>query len=291
MEFRNLITFLRVAEVGSFTGAAKQLGYVQSTATIQIKQLEEELGAVLFDRIGKKVELTSNGEAFMYYANQLVNLSEQARQFYKQPEKIEGSLRIGILESLLINVLPEILPIYHKNRPLIKVQTRTSPANELFKMLRQNELDILYFVGKKMHNPDFIHAWSEPVKIVFVTHPDNPIVHKKNVLLQELTEESLILTEDNGFYRDALDEAAMQHGLAIQPLFVIDNTTAIIKLLKKRIGISFLPEYTVRENILNKQLAIVNVIDCPIQFWSQLLYHKNKFLTPQMEYFIKLIKE
>lgn len=291
MEFRNLKTFLCIAETGSFTGAAKQLGYVQSTVTIQIKQLEEELGTVLFDRIGKRIELTSSGQAFMQYANQLVYISEQARQFCKQPEKIEGNLRIGILESLLMEVLSEKLLDYHKMLPLIKVQTRTSPANDLFEMLKQNKLDIVYFLGKKMHSPEFIHAWSEPVRIIFVTHPSNKLACKKEVLLRELADESFILTEDNGFYRNALDEAAMQHGIEINPLFVIDNTSAIIKLLKKGIGVSFLPEYAVRESIQNNELATIDVVDCPIQIWGQLFYHKNKFVTPQMEHFIELIKK
>ena len=290
MEFRNIITFLSVAEIGSFTGAANQLGYVQSTVTIQIKQLEEELGTVLFDRIGKRVELTANGQSFMHYANQLVNISEQAKLIGKRPEKIEGNLHIGILESLLIWILSEKLPIYHQLFPLIKVLTRTAPSNELFQMLKQNKLDMVYFLGKKMHIMDFVCAWSEPVKIVFVSHPDNPYANKKNVLLKELLEQPLILTENTGFYRSILEETAMEQGITIQPLFIIDNTSAIIKLLKKGLGISFLPEYAVNESLINNELVTIDVEDCSIQLWSQLFYHKDKWLTPQMESFIELIK-
>lgn len=290
MEFRNIITFLAVAEQGSFTGAANQLGYVQSTVTIQIKQLEEELGTILFDRIGKRVELTANGQNFMHYANLLVNISEQAKLIGKRPEEMEGNLRVGILESLLIWVLSEKLPEYYQVFPLIKVLTRTAPANELFKMLKQNELDMVYFLGKKMHSNDFVCAWSEPVRIVFVSHPDNPFANKKNVLLRELVEQPFILTENTGFYRSALEEIAMEQGISIQPLFVIDNTSAIIKLLKKGLGISFLPEYAVQESLLNNELVIIDVEDCSIQLWIQLFYHKDKWLAPQMESFIKLIK-
>lgn len=64
MEFRNILAFIMVAEQGSFTLAAKKLGYVQSTVTVQIKQLEGELNLVLFDRIGKNVQLTSDGQNF-----------------------------------------------------------------------------------------------------------------------------------------------------------------------------------------------------------------------------------
>ncbi|MEC1760047.1 LysR family transcriptional regulator [Schinkia azotoformans] len=290
MEFRNIITFLTVAEQGSFTGAANQLGYVQSTVTIQIKQLEEELGTILFDRIGKRVELTANGKNFMHYANLLVNISEQAKLIGKRPEEMEGNLRIGILESLLIWVLSEKLPDYYKVFPLIKVLTRTAPAKELFQMLKQNELDMVYFLGKKMHSNDFVCAWSEPVRIVFVSHPDNPFANKKGVILRELVEQPFILTENTGFYRSALEEIAMEQGISIQPLFVIDNTSSIIKLLKKGLGISFLPEYAVQESLINNELVIIDVEDCSIQLWIQLFYHKDKWLTPQMESFIKLIK-
>ncbi|MEC1715145.1 LysR family transcriptional regulator [Schinkia azotoformans] len=290
MEFRNIITFLTVAEQGSFTGAANQLGYVQSTVTIQIKQLEEELGTILFDRIGKRVELTANGKNFMHYANLLVNISEQAKLIGKRPEEMEGNLRIGILESLLIWVLSEKLPDYYKVFSLIKVLTRTAPAKELFQMLKQNELDMVYFLGKKMHSNDFVCAWSEPVRIVFVSHPDNPFANKKGVILRELVEQPFILTENTGFYRSALEEIAMEQGISIQPLFVIDNTSSIIKLLKKGLGISFLPEYAVQESLINNELVIIDVEDCSIQLWIQLFYHKDKWLTPQMESFIKLIK-
>jgi DNA-binding transcriptional LysR family regulator len=173
---------------------------------------------------------------------------------------------------------------------LIKVLTRTAPANELFRLLKQNELDMVYFLGKKMHSNDFVCAWSEPVRIVFVSHPDNPFANKKGVLLRELVEEPFILTENTGFYRSALEEIAMEQGISIQPLFVIDNTSAIIKLLKKGLGISFLPEYAVQESLFNNELVIIEVEDCSIQLWGQLFYHKDKWLTPQMESFIKLIE-
>lgn len=290
MEIRNIITFLCVAEKCSFTGAASQLGYVQSTVTMQIKQLEEELGAVLFDRIGKKVELTANGHNFMHYAYQIVKISEQAKLHAKRPEKIEGTLRIGILESLLMWVLSDKLLKYHHTFPLIKINTKTAPANELFQMLKQNELDIVYLLDKKLCSKDLVCPWSEPVKIVFATHPDNPFTAKKDVLLREIADQPFILTETAGFYRGALEKTAMEQGFIIQPLFTIDNTSAIIKLLKKELGISFLPEYAVRESVKKNELAIIDVKDCTIQFWSQLFYHKDKWLTPQMEGFIEIIK-
>lgn len=290
MEIRNISTFLCVAEMGSFTKAAKQLGYVQSTVTMQIKQLEEELGIILFDRIGKKIELTSHGQKLLYYANHLVKISEQAKLIGKNPEKIEGKLRVGILESLLVWVLSEKLLQYYTYFPHIRIKVKNAPADELFKMLKQNELDIVYLLEKKHCYKDFICAWAEPTKIVFVTHPQNPFANKKKILLKDLLEQPLILTENKGFYRSALEDITMQKGIVLQPLFVIDNTSAIVKLLKTGLGVSFLPEYAVKESVMKNELTIIDVEDCVIQFWSQLFYHKDKWLTPQMESFIELIK-
>lgn len=290
MELRNIVTFLRVAETGSFTEAANQLGYVQSTVSIQIKQLEKELGIVLFDRIGKNVELTSNGQTFLFYANQLVKVSEQAKSIGKQPEKLEGELRVGILESLLMWVLSEKLLQYHAAFPYITINTKTAPANELLQMLKHNELDIVYLLDKRLCGKDFICAWSEPVRIVFVTHQGNPFAGKKVFLKELVAKQSFILTENTGFYRRALEEVAMEKGIVIQPLFAIDNTSAIIELLKKGLGVSFLPEYAVKESVTKNELSIIDVEDCFMQFWSQLFYHKDKWLTPQMKSFIELIK-
>ena len=83
MELRNIITFLKIAELQSFTKAAKQLGYNQSTVTVQIKQLESELNICLFDRIGKSIRLTEKGTEFFEYANQLVEIAEKAKKIAK----------------------------------------------------------------------------------------------------------------------------------------------------------------------------------------------------------------
>ena len=101
MEYRNLVTFLRVAELQNFTQAANALGYAQSTVTFHIQSLEEELGVVLFDRIGKKISLTQAGEALLHYANEMVRLETEMRGIGKQTEELAGTLRVGVVESIL----------------------------------------------------------------------------------------------------------------------------------------------------------------------------------------------
>ena len=100
MELRNINTFLKAAATQNFSKAAEQLGYSQSAVTVQIRQLEKELGTPLFERIGKRVSLTERGMEFTSYANEIMRVTDQARFFAKDQRELDGTLRIGGVESV-----------------------------------------------------------------------------------------------------------------------------------------------------------------------------------------------
>ena len=110
MELRNLITFLRAAKLESFTKTAEELNYVQSTVTMQIRQLETELGYPLFDRIGKKVFLSQKGKELLPYAEQIVQAMHNATQIKSPSSEVKGVLHLGILESLFTSVFSGLIP-------------------------------------------------------------------------------------------------------------------------------------------------------------------------------------
>lgn len=93
MELRNITTFLRVAELQNFTHAAQELGYSQSAVTVQIRQLETELGVPLFERIGRSVNLTTPGQAFLQQAGEIIKAAERARDAVRTAPEPEGTLR------------------------------------------------------------------------------------------------------------------------------------------------------------------------------------------------------
>lgn len=106
MELRNINTFLHIAELHSFSRTARQLGYSQSAVSSQIAQLEAELGAPLFDRVGKTVRLTGAGETFLGYARTLLATVEQAQAALQLPQQISGRLRIALADSVCSTFLP-----------------------------------------------------------------------------------------------------------------------------------------------------------------------------------------
>lgn len=289
MEFRNIATFLRAAALGNFARTAEELGYAPSTVTMQIQQLEEELGFPLFDRIGKKISLTMLGTQFLTYASELDSLSEKAKHLGTEPHKIQGTLRIGTLESLFSSTLLPLLPLYTRDFPNMTLEFKTTSTAELFEMLKRNELDIIYVLDKKITEKDCIRAYSNPEVLVFVCSGEHALAGKKQVPLSDILKQPLILTEKVSLYRRSLEDLAAEQNLLTEPFLTIDNTGFIVTLVKQGLGISFLPEYCVRSGIADGSLALIPTGSQPVQFYSQLFYYKNKWISPQLAGLIRLL--
>ncbi len=289
MEIRNIKTFLRVAELQSFSNAAEQLGYSQAAVTVQIKQLEQELGTNLFERIGKHIKLTDNGIRFIPYATNLLKAAQDAKNFINGDEHPIGRLRIGVMESLFSNVMPPVLLEFRKLCPAVETSAHTGLISKLFDMIRQNDIDILYFLEKRVYFPEWVKVIEKPEPIIFVSSSAHPFAKKKQVSLKKILAEPFILTEKEGSYRYALDQMLAARGLELHPFLEAGNTDVIAQMLLNSPNLSFLPQYVVQKYIDSGELSVIHADMPPIQMWHQLIYHKNKWITPQLKIFINLM--
>ena len=289
MEFRNILTFVRLAEVRNFSKTAQQLGYSQSAVTAQIQQLERELDAQLFERIGRQVKLTQAGQRFLPRALDILNAVHRAESVAQEPEQVSGSLRIGTCESYVISVLPPILTQFIRRFPQVEVRMITGDAQDLFDLLRQNDADLLFFLDQKIYSPDWIKLLERPERVHFVASAQCPLAGRKNIPIPQLLAQPLFLTEQGVSYRYAMEQALAAQGFELHPVLEVGNTDVITRFLLDNEGISFLPEYVVREHLRNGRLVILDT-QCPdIPMWSQLVYHRNKFVSPQMRVFLQLL--
>ncbi len=292
MEYRNIITFLRVAELQNFTQAANSLGYAQSTVTFHIQSLEEELGIKLFDRIGKKISLTIAGEYLISYANEIMHIESEIKQLYKKLDNISGTLRIGVVESLLSTYVEKAILLYRQKFPNVFLEIRTASTLELMELLESNDVDIILIIGKRIVDHNFIRSLIKPEKIFFVTSSSNKLVGKDTVSFQEVAEQPLILPEKASFYRQIAEEVAAQFDCILAPAIQVNNTATIIRLLKEGMGISFLPNYLIAHDVATGELSPLNIVNDHLQnYYIQILYHKNKWVTPHMKGFTALMKE
>ena len=158
-------------------------------------------------------------------------------------------------------------------------------------MLRQNDVDLIYALDEKISRKNCIKTCVKPERIVFSASPGHSLAAQKTITLSEIVKHPLILAERISIYRQELDAAAARLEIEFTPFLEVNNLEVILKLLKKGIGISFLPEYVVKESVNKGELVLLNVSDCKVNLWSQVIRHKNKWVTPQMNLVMQLIRE
>lgn len=122
MDIRNLVTFIHVAELNSFTKAAEALGYSQSTVSFQIRQLEEELHFPLFERIRHTVALTEKGRGVLEYAHQITRLAQELKDSVQEEKEVKGHVRLAMADSLCDSLLSEKFPDFRKRYPAITLK-------------------------------------------------------------------------------------------------------------------------------------------------------------------------
>ncbi len=168
MDFREINTFIHVANQESFSKAADVLGYTQAAVSIQIKQLESELGTRLFDRIGKHISLTHQGKAFYQYALRITSEIEEAKDVLSGSQDLNGTLRIGTIESICSSILPDILSRYHALHPAVEISIITDSPEALLDMMNKSCVDLVYFMDKRMYDPKWVKILEEPENIIRV---------------------------------------------------------------------------------------------------------------------------
>jgi len=147
MELRQLKIFVTVAEEKSFTRAAQIMGYAQSNITAQVRLLEEEFDTRLFERLGKRIALTPDGENLLYHAKRLLRYASEVQEAMTFSAEPHGILKIGIAESLCIFKLPALLKEYSRLYPQVKLVIRQGTPLDFARWLRENIIDVAFFFG------------------------------------------------------------------------------------------------------------------------------------------------
>ena len=289
MEFREISTFLQVAQYQSFSKAARHLGYSQAAVTIQIKQLEQELGVHLFDRIGKQISLTHQGQVFYQYAVSIRNELEQAKNAVSDPSTLSGKLCLGTIESICASIFPDLLAEYHRLHPEVTISIVTDSPGVLLDRMKENTIDIVYLLDRRIYDNRWCKTLEEPEENIFVASPDHELaLVKRELELDEVLRFPFFLTEKDASYRHMLEQYLASINRSVKPFLEIGNTEFIIHMLLKNTGISFLPKFTVQRELQQKQLTALNVRGFQMQTWRQIFYHKNKWVTREMQEFLRL---
>lgn len=288
MELRQLSTFIRAAQLQSFSKAAESLGYSQSAVTVQIRLLEEELNTRLFDRIGRKVTLTPQGRQFLTCAYDILQEVNKARLSVGGDLELKNPLHIGTIESLCFSKFPAILRYFRETHPKVAIQITTASPEELIEMMERNQLDLIYILDEPRYSSNWCRAMERKEEVVFVSSPSFPLAKKKGLKLEELLEEPFFLTERHANYRRAFDRYLASRNILLTPFLEISNTEFIIKMIEENKGLSFLPYFAVEERVARGLIRVLDVTDFHASMYRQIFYHRDKWKTREMDEFIRL---
>lgn len=290
MEIRNLITFVHVAELNSFTKAARALDYSQSTISFQIKQLESELGCLLFERINHTITLTEKGRELLEYARQISRLTDEFTNSRLDDGDVKGMLHIVAPDSVCEDMMNANYVDFHSRHPGISLKFTNTDTDTMFRMLSHNEADIMVTLDNHVYQHEYVIAKEEPVQMHFVTGVNSPYATDRVLSIREIVDCPFILTEKIA-YRRALDEALAKQSLEILPILEIGRTDIIVNMLEAGVGISFLPEFVTRKKVQEGKLVYLRVTDVEIDIWKQLIYHRNKWINGGLKALIEYIKK
>ena len=233
MEVRNLVTFLKVTELKSFSRAAEALDYSQSAVTVQIQQLERELGVQLFDRIGKTVSITQYGKDFVSYARDVVSAIARASAFASSDSELSGTVRVGTLNSLLTASFSNIVPLYHERFPHVQISLHAGNIASITEMLVKNELDIIYTLDEQIFDTQFVKVFEAQEDVVIVTNTENPLSARDDVHLADLVLHPFILMNHGNPYRDQFDRELARQDLSVEPFLELESDTLALKLIRE----------------------------------------------------------
>ena len=290
MDIKNLTTFVHVAELGSFSRAAERLGYSQPTISVQIRQLEQELGFRLFDRIGHAVRLTDKGRDALLYAQEVCLLCSRMATDPVQERSKTTLIRLATADSLCAGLLQNSFAELRRRHPNIHLNITTAGTAELFRLLDHNEVDLVCTLDSHIYNTNYVIACEEKIGVHFVMGSGHPLAQKPCLTQQDLSEHDFLLTEKGMSYRRLLDEWLARDSVEIRPVLETGRADLICSLAERGLGMSFLPDYTTSQAFAQGTIVRRDAEGFRPELWMQLLYHRDKWISPAMQAVIDLLR-
>jgi LysR family cyn operon transcriptional activator len=237
MELRHLRYFVALAEELSFTRAAERMHVTQSTLSHQIKQLEDEVGQRLFDRIGKRVVITDAGEALLPNATRaLREVDEGLRALATAPDPLVGTLVIGATHTFNIKLIPDCIATFLGLHPGMKVVAREMFAADVVRHVETLELDVgITYDPQRREQLHFEPLYIE--EMVLVVAAGHPFAARRRVRLVELHKQRMVLPTGSSATRRILDGALRAVGAEPAIVVEMDPLAATIELVRRtRLG-------------------------------------------------------
>jgi DNA-binding transcriptional LysR family regulator len=242
MELHQLRYFVTVAREGTFTRAAERLYITQPSLSEQIRKLETELGSPLFQRLGRKLALTSAGDALLPHAQRIMAEVEQARTRIQEVRGLRrGRLAIGVLPSPAARLLPTFLADFRRRHPGVEVVLREENASADFEQMVHDGVLDLAIIRLPKRRPDLEETFLVREPMVLVVPHGHRLAERRSVELVELAGEPFVTMKVGYGLRDLLDRLCRQAGFEPKIVFETAHMGSVVGLVVAGMGVTVVP--------------------------------------------------
>ena len=288
MELRQLKYFIKAAELQNFTEAAKKLFITQSTLSQQIKQIEDELGILLFERTGKRLFITEAGLEFLPFAKQTVENAQKGIQRIRDLQGIKtGTLKIGITYSLSFG-LSNIIQQFLKKYPDIHLEVVNNTAHDLQQMLVQHEIDFALSLKLPNMNPNIEMTTLFEVPLCAVVNDIHPFANATKISVKEVAKQTVILPSKGLSARSCIDDIMEESGTYIKPHLEINDVNILLQIIENSPYVTILAQTTIERR---KKLRAIPIIEQKKNLTAALLTLKGEYQKAAAKAFMEIYKE
>jgi LysR family transcriptional regulator, hydrogen peroxide-inducible genes activator len=267
MELHQLRYFVTVVRDGTFTKAAERLYITQPSLSEQVRKLETELGSPLFQRLGRRLALTSAGEAFLPHAERVIFEVEQARACVQEVRGLRrGRLSIGVLPSPAARLLPKFLAEFRHRHPAVEVVLREENVSADFeRMVHDGVLD-LAIIRLPARRADLEVRFLVREPMVLVVPPGHRLGDRRSITLAELADEPFVTMKTGYGLRELLDRFCRQAGFEPRIVFETAHIGSVVGLVLAGVGVTVVPQMAagqegrqiqVRDRYAHRELGVI----------------------------------
>ncbi|MCL6603005.1 MAG: LysR family transcriptional regulator [Paenibacillus sp.] len=287
MDLTYLRTFREVAKRQSFTRAAEELGYAQSSVTMQIQKIEKEYGVTLIERHGRQLRLTPPGEELLKLFVEILDLYDRSKETIAQ--QIGGTLTIGTIDSLAAFYLPPFLQQLRTRFPGLNIHLQTDKEANLLAKIKEGEVDIGLILDRSTAD-SFLHRRIIREEPLVLIAPANHVLSKlERVTMQDLNNYEFIVSEESCIYRSLFENLLKENGIIFRIGFELSNLEAIKRCVMNGLGIALLPKIVAQEEISRGYLVELPFVHPEIHFDLQLLLHPKKWISQPLQLLIQML--
>ncbi|MGJ0844806.1 LysR family transcriptional regulator [Clostridium tertium] len=291
MNFRKLKIFYETTRHLNMTKVAREMYISQPSISQSINELEAELGVKLFDRIGKKLFLTHEGEVFLNYTRRMLNLYDEGVKSLREfTDNKKGKIIIGASTTIGIYILPDIIKDFSSNFKDIEISLIIENTKNIEKLILENKVDFAFVEGE-INSEEIIKEVEWKDELVFICGDENKLRNLQIVSGKMLEDQKLIMREVGSGTREHTEIFLKKNKIKFNTFLELGNTEAIKRTVEANLGVGCVSYRVIEEQVNTGKLFYFRLKEGKIERDLYLIMHKDKFISNNMNMFIEYTRD